>query len=64
MQPSKLNVNKMDYGRWNEWDGLCTEGNKIKHDQWSVDWRKWDETWTMNEMLAEGNEMKHEQWNR
>ena len=46
MQPNKVNVNEMDYGIWNEWDGLWTEGNKIKH-QWSVDWRKWDETWTM-----------------
>ena len=50
----------MNYGRWNELDGLWTEGNKnetwsmkwtegneMKHEQWSVDWRKWDETWTM-----------------
>ena len=20
---------------------------KLKQDQWSIDWRKWDETWTM-----------------
>ena len=33
---------------WNEWDGLWTEGNKMKHDQWSVDRRKLDETYTMN----------------
>ena len=33
-------------GRWNEWDGMWTEGNKMKH-QWSVDWQNWDETWTM-----------------
>ena len=39
MQPNKVNVNEMDYGIWNEWDGLWTEGNKIKH-QWSVDWGK------------------------
>ena len=32
----------MDYGRWNEWDGLWTEGNKMKHNQLSVDWMKWD----------------------
>ena len=25
-------------------DGLWTEENKVQHDQWSVDWRKWDET--------------------
>ena len=36
----------MDYGRWNEWDGVLTEGNKMKH-QWVVDWRKWDKTWIM-----------------
>ena len=28
-------------------DGLWTEENKVQHDQWSVDWRKWDETWTI-----------------
>ena len=22
VQPDKENVNEMDYGRWNEWDGL------------------------------------------
>ena len=26
---------------------------KMKHDQWSVDWRKWDETWTMKCVLKE-----------
>ena len=26
---------------------------KMKHDQWSVDWRKWYETWTMNCGLKE-----------
>ena len=48
---------------------------KMKHDQWGVGWRKWDETWAMkcvlkemrwnmsNEVCTEGNEMKHEQWN-
>ena len=43
----------MDYDRRNEWDGLLTKGNKIKHEQWSVNWRKWDETWTMNCGLKE-----------
>ena len=60
MQPNMVNVNEMDYDRWDEWDRLWTEGNKwnmnnevqtegneIKHEQWSVDWRKWDETWTI-----------------
>ena len=47
---------------------------KMKHDQWSVDYRKWDETWTMkcgltelrwnmnNEVWTEGNKVKHAQW--
>ena len=26
---------------------------KMKHDQWGVDWRKWDETWTMKCRLKE-----------
>ena len=25
----------------------------MKHDQWSVDWRNWDETWTMKCALKE-----------
>ena len=28
-------MNQMDYGRWNKWDGLWTEGNEIKHEQWN-----------------------------
>ena len=47
MQPNKVNMNEMDYDRWNTLDGLRTEGKKVKHDQWRVDWRKWDETWKM-----------------
>ena len=31
---------------------VWTEGNEIKHEQWSMEWRKWDET------------LKHEQWSR
>ena len=46
MQPNKVNVDEMDYGRWNEWDGLWTERNEMKHEQWNVDWRKWDEQWS------------------
>ena len=28
-----VNLNEMDYGRWNEWDGLSTEGNKMSNEQ-------------------------------
>ena len=35
MQPNKVNMNEMDYGRWNEWDGLWIDGNKMKQEQWS-----------------------------
>ena len=52
MQPKKINMNEMDYGRWNEWDGLWTEGNE--NETWSVKCglketygRKWDETWAV-----------------
>ena len=44
-QSNKMNVNHMDYGRWNEQDGLWTEGNmdnkvwtegnEMKHEIWS-----------------------------
>ena len=51
--PNKVNVNKVDYDRWNEWDGLSTDGNEMKHDLWCVDWRKWDEAWTMKYGLTE-----------
>ena len=33
MQPNKINVNGIDYGRSNEWDGLWTEGNEMKYEQ-------------------------------
>ena len=49
VQPNKVNMNEMDYGRWNEWDGLLTKGNK-------------NETWSMQCGLTEGSEMKHEEW--
>ena len=26
MQPNTVNVNEMDYGKGNEWDGLWSEG--------------------------------------
>ena len=96
MQPNKINMNEMDYGRWmkKKWKKKWMEwmkkkkkkkkkkknqkknyGNelkkkkkkkeiKTKHDQWSVDWRKSDETWTI--MKYEFTEMrwKIKQWNR
>ena len=34
MQPSKVNMNEMAYGRWNESDILWTEGNK--NETWSM----------------------------
>ena len=49
MQQNKINMDEMDYGRWNEWDGLWTKGNK--HNQWDVDWGKSDETWTMKSIM-------------
>ena len=60
MQPNVVNMNEMDYSRWNEWDGLWAErnekkvwtgGNEMKYKQLSVDWRKWDETWTMKSKM-------------
>ena len=30
-----VNVNVMDYGKRNEWDGLGSERSKKRHDQWS-----------------------------
>ena len=32
---------------WNINSDVWTDGNKMKHEQSSVDWRKLDETWTM-----------------
>ena len=63
MQQSKVNVNEMGYGRWNEWDGLWTEGNK--NETWTIKCGLKEMRWNMNgDVGAEGNEMKHEQWNR
>ena len=28
-------VNEMDYGTWNEWDGMWSDGNVMKHEHWS-----------------------------
>ena len=33
-QPNKVNMNEIDYVRWNEWDGLWTEGNN--NETWSM----------------------------
>ena len=33
VQIKKVNVNEMDYGWWNEWNGLWAGGNKIKYEQ-------------------------------
>ena len=35
-------MNEMDYG---------LKEIKMKHKQWSVYWRKWDETWIMMSIL-------------
>ena len=52
---------------------VWTERNEMKHEQWSVEWKKLDKAWTMrcglkemrwnmiNEVWTEGNEMKLEQ---
>ena len=45
-------MSKMDYGRWNEWDGLRTEENK-------------NETWPMKCELNEmRRNMNNEDYNR
>ena len=51
MQPNKVIVNEMDNGRRNEWVGLWAEGSKMKQEQYSVDWRKQDETGTMKSIM-------------
>ena len=39
-------------GEMNEMDCGLKE-IKMKHDQWNMDWRKWDETWTIKCGLKE-----------
>ena len=46
MQSNKVNINEMDYGRWNEWDKLWTEGNK--NETWSIKCGLKEIRWTMN----------------
>ena len=61
MQPNKVNINKMDSARWNEWDWLWAEGNK--NETWSMKCGLKEMRWNMNnEMWTEENNMKHEQW--
>ena len=53
-------MNEIDYGRWNEWDGLSTEGN-LKNMNKNCGLKKM--RWNMNNNVwTEGKEMKHEQW--
>ena len=43
VQPNKVNMDEMDYGRWNEWNNnqwnmikkVWTEGNEMKHEDWN-----------------------------
>ena len=56
VQQNKVNMNEMDCGRWNEWSGNETwamrrEMKEMKHEQSSMDWRKWDERWTMKSIM-------------
>ena len=58
IQTNKVNMNKMDCGRWNEWDGLWTEGNK--NETWSMRCGLKEKRWNMkNEVWTNRNEMKH-----
>ena len=63
-QPNMVNVkemieideiNEMDCElkeiKWNMFNEVSTEGNDKKHKQWSVDWRRGDETWTMKSII-------------
>ena len=46
IQPNKVNMSEMDCGRWNEWDGLWTEGNK--NETWSMKCGLKEMKWNMN----------------
>ena len=50
-------MNEIDCGlkgkKWKMNNEVWTEGNEMKHEQWSLDWEKWDETWTMKCGLKE-----------
>ena len=30
-----VNLNAVDFSKWNDWDALWSEGIKLKCDQWS-----------------------------
>ena len=34
MQPNKVNLTAMDYGRWNKWDGVWAEENESE--KWTI----------------------------
>ena len=59
MQPNKVNMNEMDYGRWNEWDGLWVKGNK--NEGWSMKCGLKEMRWKMNnnEVWTHRNEVKY-----
>ena len=46
MQTNEVNMNEMDCGRWNEWDGLWTERNK--NEKWSMKCGLKEMRWNMN----------------
>ena len=46
MQPKKVNMIEIDYGRWNEWDGLWAEGNENK--TWSLSFGLKEMRWNVN----------------
>ena len=46
MQPSKVKVNEMDHGRWNEQDRLLIEGNK--NETWKIKCGLKEMRWNMN----------------
>ena len=46
MQPSKVKVNEMDHGIWNEQDRLLIEGNK--NETWKIKCGLKEMRWNMN----------------
>ena len=46
MQPNEINMNEMDYGRWNEWDWMWPEGNK--NETWTIKCGLKEMRWNMN----------------
>ena len=54
-QPNKVNMNEIDYVRWNEWDGLWTEGNN--NETWSMKCGLKEMRWNMNDEV--GNVTAH-----